>query len=313
MARGPGRSYRRGMSLMELFKRFPDDAAAEEWLVKVRWRDGICCPREDCGSDNVQVGTTHPSMPFRCRACRRFFSVKTGTVMQSSKLGAQIWVIALYLMNTGIKGVSSMKLHRDLGITQKAAWHLLQRIREVWNDINELPQFMGPVQADETWLGGLDKNRHRSQRHGRNWRARRTPVIGVFDERTREVSAQVVDQIDAPTAVRVVEDRLKHRVVLVTTDENPVYNALIRHEWVNHGIGQFVNEMATTNGIESFWAMLKRGYHGTFHWFSRKHAQRYVNEFAGRQNWRVMDTEEMLEASVKGMVGKRLTYAELTA
>lgn len=313
MANGPGRSYRKGISLVELFKRFPDDAAAEAWLVKVRWRDGICCPRPDCGSDNVQIGTTHPSMPYRCRDCRKFFSVKTGTVMASSKLGAQIWVLALYLLNTGIKGVSSMKLHRDLGITQKAAWHLIHRIREVWNDMNELPDFWGPVEADETWLGGLDKNRHRSKRHGRDWRKHRTPVVGVFDQRTREVSAQVVERVDGPTLVGVVRDRIRHPLTLVFTDENPGYNALPRHEWVSHSVGQYVSDMVTTNGIESFWALLKRGYHGTFHWFSRKHAQRYVNEFAGRQNWRAMDTEEMLEASVHGMVGKRLTYVELTA
>ncbi len=195
MSKGLGGSYRKGITLMELFKRFPDDQAAEDWLVMVRWPDGICCPREDCDSDNIQVGTTHPTMPYRCRACRKFFSVKTGTVMASSKLGAQIWVLALYLLNPGFKGVSSMKLHRDLGITQKSAWHLIHRRREVWNDLNELPDFWGSVEADETWLGGLDKNRHKSKRQGRNWRKLRTPVVGVFDQRTREVSARVVDQV----------------------------------------------------------------------------------------------------------------------
>ncbi|MCY4617815.1 MAG: IS1595 family transposase [Chloroflexi bacterium] len=313
MAKGPGRSYRRDISLPELFKRFPDDEAADQWLVRIRWPNGICCPREDCGSDNVQIGTTHHSMPYRCRSCRKFFSVKTGTVMANWKLGAQIWVLALYLLNTRIKGVSSMKLHRDLGITQMSDWHLIHRIREVWNDINELPEFWGPVQADETWIGGLDKNRHKSKRHGRDWRKKRTPVVGVFDERTREVSAQVVEQVEARSVVGAVRARIRAPFTLVVSDESPAYNAFIRHEWVNHSIGQYVNDMATTNGIESFWAVFKRGYHGTYHWFSHKHAQRYVKEFAGRQNWRAMDTEEMLEASVRPMVGKRLAYAELIA
>lgn len=191
-------------------------------------------------------------MPYRCRSCRKFFSVKTGTVMASSKLGTQIWVLALQLLNTGIKDVSSMKLHRDLGITQKSAWHLIHRIRELWNDLNELPDSWGPVEADETWLGGLNKNRHRSKRHGHNWPKLRTPVVGVFDQRTREVSAKVVEQVDGSTLVEVVRDRMRHPLTLVFTDENPGYKALPRHEWVNHSVGQYVNEMVTTNAIESF-------------------------------------------------------------
>ena len=312
MAHGPGRSYRRGMSLMELFKRFPDDETAEAWFAKVRWRDGLRCPRGECGSDNVQFPTTHPTMPYRCRSCRRFFSVKTGTVMQDSKLGYQVWAIAIFLFNTGIKGVSSMKLHRDLGVTQKTAWHLAHRIREVWNEFDELPNFLGPVQADETWLGGLDRNRPKHRRQGREWRKFRIPVVGVYDEVTHEVNAEVVESVDSATLVNAVESRLAHRVVSVQTDENPAYNPIIRHYWVNHGDDEYVAaDGVTTNGIESFWSMLKRGYHGTYHWYSRKHAQRYVNEFAGRQSWRPRDTDQMMASSVVAMEGKRLTYAEL--
>ena len=113
----PGKHYRKGLSLKALFKMFPDDDTAEAWFIKSRWPNGIACPR--CGSLTVTTKTTHPTMPYRCRDCRKFFSVKTGTVMQSSKLGYQVWLIASYLMTTGIKGTSSMKLHRDLGVTQK--------------------------------------------------------------------------------------------------------------------------------------------------------------------------------------------------
>ncbi len=155
MARNaPGKHFRKGMSLVEVMRVFPDDATAEAWFVKARWPEGVRCPY--CESDRVQEGAAHKTMPYRCRACRKRFSVKTGTVMQSSKLGYQTWALAGYLMTTGLKGQASMKLHRDLGITQKTAWHLAHRIRETW--ARESGLFGGPVEADATYIGGKRKN-----------------------------------------------------------------------------------------------------------------------------------------------------------
>ena len=151
--KAPGKYFRSGLSLVELMRMFPDDAAAERWFTESRWPDGVCCPH--CGSVNVQSGTAHKTMPYRCRDCRKFFSAKTGTVLQSSKLGYQVWALATYILTTGIKGTSSMKLHRDLGITQKSAWHLAHRIRETWEQ-DALP-FSGPVEVDETFIGGKGK------------------------------------------------------------------------------------------------------------------------------------------------------------
>ncbi len=130
--KAPGKHYRTGLTLIELTRIFPDDAAAERWFVQTRWPDGVNCPC--CGSLNVQERATRKPQPYRCRDCRKDFSVKLGTLMEGSKLGFQIWAMAIYLMMTGIKGTSSMKLHRDLGITQKTAWHLAHRIRETWSD-----------------------------------------------------------------------------------------------------------------------------------------------------------------------------------
>ena len=157
MASGPGRSHRKGISLPELFRLFPDDAAAEWWLIEQRWQGEITCPR--CQSTRVQTGASHPTMPMRCRDCRRRFSVRTGTPMEASNLGYQVWVIAMYMMTTSLKGVSSMRLHRDLNISQKSAWHLANRLRETWREDDDLP-FAGPVEADETLVGGKAKSMH---------------------------------------------------------------------------------------------------------------------------------------------------------
>ncbi len=130
--KGPGKAHRKGISLAALFRKFPDDATAEVWFAKQRWGNTPACPH--CGSINVQGGASHKTMPYRCREkeCARRFSVKTGTAMQASNLGYRVWAIAIYLVTTGIKGTSSMKLHRDLEITQKSAWHLAHRICAMW-------------------------------------------------------------------------------------------------------------------------------------------------------------------------------------
>ena len=119
---GPGKGFRDGMSIVEVIRMFPDDGAAERWFAEARWPYGVWCPH--CVSLNVQTGAKHKSQPYRCRDCRKRFSVKTNTAMHDSKLGIQVWAIATYLMTTGLKGTASMKLHRDLGVTQKTAWHL---------------------------------------------------------------------------------------------------------------------------------------------------------------------------------------------
>ena len=306
----PGKFFRKGIGLPELFQMFPDDAAAEEWFIAARWPDGLRCSH--CGSPNAGREGKHPQMPFHCRDCRRFFSVKTGTVMQSSKLGYQKWALAIYILTTNIKGTSSMKLHRDLGITQKTAWHLEHRIRQGWSEL--IASFFGPVEADETYIGGKEGNKHASKklRAGRG-AVGKTAVVGVKDRRTNKVSATVVAATDAPTLQGFVESRTRG-MAMVYTDEARAYAGLARpHEVVKHSVGEYVRAMAHTNGVESFWSMLKRGYIGIYHHFSPKHLHRYVCEFSGRHNQRPLDTLEQMVLMARGMVGKRLRYADLIA
>ena len=133
--KAPSRSYRKGYTLVQAVRKFGNDKDAEKWFINKRWPDGIRCP--ECDSSRISERKNRKPMPFRCRACSKDFSVRTGTAMQSSKLGLSKWAIAMFLMSTNLKGVSFMKLHRDLGITQKSAWHLAHRIRESWTDIKE--------------------------------------------------------------------------------------------------------------------------------------------------------------------------------
>ena len=308
----PGRHYRTGLSLVEFLRLYPDERAAHDWFAAQRWPDGPRCPR--CGTDNVQSGTKHKTMPYRCRPCRRYFSVKTGSVMQDSKLGCLTWLVAMYLLAVGLKGQSSLRLHRDLGVCQKTAWYLAHRIRRTYGD--RLPQFSGPVEVDETFIGGKRRNMPKAKREALSGRGTvdKAIVAGAKNRGTGEVVAAVVPNTENLTLRTFVRD-VAEPGSQVFTDSAAAYQRMpeFRHEAVNHGIGEYVRGQAHTNGIESFWSMLKRGYIGTYHHMSRKHLGRYVAEFSGRHNLRDADTTDQLSAMARGLVGKRLTYAELTA
>lgn len=300
------------ISTFELFAMFPDVEAARKYLEGRLWPKGPICPC--CGlGERVTARKGKPGF-YLCNQCKEDFTVRTGTIFERSHVPLHKWVYAMYLLVTARKGISSLQLAKEIGITQKSTWFVLQRLREACGD--NLTKLQGIVEVDEAYFGGLEKNKHESKKLKAGRGAVGKSGVLAMRQRGGKMVAMQIEDTDAAT----LQGHIFNRVAVgsaIHTDEAGAYKGIgglfFDHETVNHGNGEYVRDGVTTNGVESVFAVMKRGIHGVYHHASKKHLHRYVDEFAFRLNDGNVSrhTMERLDSFVDGVAGKRLTYKAL--
>lgn len=300
------------MSTYAFLKAIPTPDAARTYIEDRRWPKGPTCPA--C-AEKERIGVRDNGF-YRCNACLLDFTVRTGTVFERSHVPLDKWLHAMFLLMTARKGISSVQLGKEIGVSQQTAWFLLHRIREGCG--REMSALQGTVEIDETFIGGKEKNKRKSDRvYGKGATEGKSAVLGMR-ERNGRAKAVLIPSVDA----RVLRDAIVANVqpgATIHTDEHAGYYRLPQqgygHEAVNHSKDEYVRGDVTTNGVESVWAVLKRGLHGVYHHASRKHLARYVNEFTFRLNEGNVRRPRMdrLADLVCACFGKRLTYERLIA
>jgi transposase-like protein len=299
-------------TLMEFTDYFCDEATCVAHFTESRFRNGEYCPH--CHHDKIYKCAN--GKRYHCAKCKQDFTIRTKTVFGDSKLPLRKWYMAVYLLSTSGKGISSVQLAKQIGVTQKTGWFIDHRIRKAMKQ--NKGQLFGKIEADETFIGGLSKNMHAKQRKAAirgTGGTNKTPVFGM-KSRAGEVRAQVVPSVGMVDLHREIKSNVAQGATLYT-DKWVGYRGLkaeFNHATVDHMAKQYVNGDCHTNGIESFWALFKRGYHGIYHQMSKKHLQRYVNEFTFRLNRRTESMQTIFsDVMQKISESSKLSYKELTA
>lgn len=291
---------------------FCDEQTCVSHFTESRFRDGEYCPH--CQHDKIYKCAN--GKRYQCAKCKQDFIIKTGTIFGESKLPLRKWYMAVYLLSTTSKGISSVQLAKHLGVTQKTAWFMAHRIRAAKPQNKR--QLTGTIEADETYIGGKAKNMHAKVRKVKITGTAGVNKTAIFGMKNREgeVRAQVVEGTNSATLHPIIKENIAKGATLYS-DESPSYNNLqkqFKRGVIHHSTKEFVKGDCHTNGIESFWAVFKRGYQGVYHQMSKKHLQRYVNEFAFRFNRKTNTMQNVFSEVVTNIAETtKLPYKELIA
>lgn len=298
-------------TLIQMMSAFPDEQSAIDHFTAIRWQSGAYCPL--CGGDRVYHFSDKRT--HKCGDCRKRFSIKVGTIFEDSKIELRKWFMAVWLITSHKKGIASTQLAKDVGVTQKTAWFMLHRLRHASQTGSFNRPLSGDVEADETFIGGKEKNKHAWQRTGgKQGGAGKVAVLGIL-ERQGELRADITPNLSARTVQTIIRENVAPGSALMT-DEHGAFVGLgdtYYHHRVNHSAGEYVRSFCLhTNGIESVWALFKRQIIGTHHYLSPKHLSRYLGEMTWRFNRRSIGEGERVNALLAQTNG-RLTYKALIA
>jgi len=299
-------------SVIELLAAFPDEQTCINHLTELRWNGNIISHFDS----NSKVYVCKDNK-YRCKNTGKYFNVRTATLFDNTKVELRKWFLAIYIVTSHKKGISSLQLSKDIDVTQKTAWFMLQRIRNCFG-FDESIKSENEVEIDETYVGGEVKNRSTEKRAEFHSRGRqtgmndKTPVLGIL-ERNGNVKGFVLNKAYGETIKPILKQNINKSAVVVTDGfgaYNGIDNHFKKHIVVNHQNNEYTNGAFSTNHIENFWSLLKRGIFGIYHFTSQKHLQKYVNEFAFRYNTRDSGTSNRFNAMLSN-TEFRLTYKEL--